>query len=245
MTPHSRSWAIARHRIQMDTAAVIVLWVPFLLVAVAISAAVGIYGTLSTSVWEQATQIPRWFAGGIGVYLTAVYLPLYIAHGLTRRQFATQVPVIVAVLSTVLAALITVGFAIERAVYALGGWPQALSRSHLFDTPDQYAVIGLEFWLVFAVWIVAGMLVGAGFYRRPVLGFVLIPVVLAVVAFAETTVGTGIFGPLPEPLLTAIGLDAAAPSLFAAIVSCLGVIVVAAGLTWLVVRDLPIRSQTA
>jgi len=245
MTPQPGSWAIARHRLRLDTAAVVVLWIPFTLVVAAIYVLVGLYGNLSTSVWEQATQAPRWFAGGLGVYLTAVYLPLYITHGQTRRQFATQMPAFVVVLAALLAALITIGFAVERVVYDLGGWLQALERAHLFDGVDQYPVVLLEFWLVFMVWIAAGALVGAAFYRRPGLGLLLVPVVLAIVAAAELAVGTAFFGPFPEPLLTAAGVGLEARPIPVAVITCFTLAVVTAGLTWLVIRDLPIRSQAA
>ncbi len=106
---------------------------------------------IDVSGWEIASQPPRWFVAAMGVYLTAVYLPLYIAHGFTRRESARQLAVAAAGTVVLLAALMTLGYAIERVVYRRAGWPQVLLQSHLFDHPNDDPLILLEFLLLFTV----------------------------------------------------------------------------------------------
>jgi hypothetical protein len=72
--------------------------------------------------------------------------------------------------------LMTLGYAIERAVYAVAGWPQALTQSHLYDTASNYPLIFLEFLLLFTVWTAAGAFAGAAIYRNgPANGLFAIP----------------------------------------------------------------------
>ena len=103
------------------------LWVPYFVVVTAITIAINVFGTVSTSMWDPATQIIRWFAFGIGAWMVYVYLPVYIAHGVTRRTYAVKALGFTVAFSTLLAALTTLGFAAERIIYDIGGWPQELS----------------------------------------------------------------------------------------------------------------------
>ncbi|MEX0789166.1 MAG: hypothetical protein WD178_00150, partial [Actinomycetota bacterium] len=181
--------SIARHRIKIDVPGSVWLWGLFVLFVAAVMGAVAFFTEISTSGWEKATQLPRWYAGAIGVYMTALYLPVYIAHGRTRRKFLRQTPAAIAVNTTVLAALMTAGFAIEYAAYRLAGWPQTLSSTHLFNSPTEYGLVFVEFWLAFVVWMIAGALLGASFYRNPGLGFLMLPVALLAVALVEGSLG--------------------------------------------------------
>jgi hypothetical protein len=236
-------WVITRQRIRTDVAATFWLWLPFLVLVAAFTILFDRLVTdVTASAWEMASHVPRWFAAGMGVYLSAVYLPLYIAHGQTRRQFAVQAPVFVLVFVIVLALLMTSGYAIERAIYDIAGWPQVLRGTHLFQRPDQYPLVFTEFVLSFVVWTVSGALVGAAFYRNSGLGFLLFPVGLSMAAGIQMVIGfTGVEEgfhallrirlepkPLPMALITAAGCSA------------LGIV-----LAWAIIRDLPIRSKAA
>ena len=244
--PHA--WTIARHRMRIDVPGAAVLWLLFAAGVAALVAGVAIFGTIAISGWEQASGVPRWYMGITGVYLTWSSLPLYVAHGHTRREFAVQAPVAIAATTTVVALLMTMGYAIETAVYRAAGWPQTLTREHLFDTPDQLLLVFTEFWLVFAVWCLAGALLGAGFYRNQgSLGLLMLPVALLMVGIIEYTVGDGI-GSMPfgfvqavlQPLAT---LDPGSVATAVAIWS--GVMVTGGTLTWAVIRDMPLRNKPA
>jgi hypothetical protein len=244
---HTRTWIIARHRLRIDIPATVFLWVLLAGVMAAVVGVVSIPLTIRVSGWEQGSQIARWFAGGTGVYLTYYHLPLYVAHGYTRREFAAQTPVVVAAFSGVLALLMSIGYQLEGLVYRVADWPQALTRSHLFDSPDQFWLVLAEFGLVFLLWTVAGALVGAGFYRNGGLGLLLILVALVMVGVVEYAVGDGI-GPMPFGFLDGLlrplsGIDARSVPDATAI--CAGALAVGLTLTWAIIRNLPVRSKPA
>lgn len=239
------NWTIARHRMGEDITGTLVLWVPFALVVGAVIFGIAYFGTVGTSIWEKASQVPRWYAGAVGIHMTALYLPAYIAHGVTRREFARQAPVALLAFCAALAALMTLGFAIESFVYRIAGWPQTLSSPHLFDSVSQYPMVFAEFWLAFTVWAVGGLLLGAAFYRDNGLGFLMIPVAVAALFLIEGSLGTdSTFNALP-PVLTFLDLAPEAVSLPRAAGVAAGWSVVGGGLTWLIVRTLPVRNQSA
>lgn len=192
--------------------------------------------------WEVGTQLVRWF-GAIGVYTTAIYLPLCVAYGRTRREVAVDSAIFAGVYAALVGVLITVGFALEALIYRRAGWSQLLSNVHLFDAPDQYHLVLFEHVVVLSVWVAAGAMLGAAFYRSDGLGMVSIPVGLAAVILTEVGTGPGYLGPPPPPLLELGGLELGTFSPLAAAATALLCCGVLAAITWLIVRDLPIRNQ--
>lgn len=201
--------------------------------------------SIRVSGWEQAAQLARWYAGGVGVYATAVHLPLYLAHGFTRREFAAQLPVLLGAFAVAFGALMTLGYGIEALAYESFGWTQDLTNDHLYATATEYPLIFLESTLVGGSWVVAGSVLGGAFYRNALLGFALIPVALTLVGLVELTAGPGHIGPFAAsgslPLLGASLGGASAGT-----VTILGAAAFVAGsaVTWGVVRDLPMRSRS-
>src|SRR5690625_4632811 len=87
----TRRWAIARNRLREDIGAALVLWAAFTVLVFLIITIVNLFGAnITMSGWEIGSQVSRWFVGGIGVYYTSVYLPLFVTHGWTRREAAVQ-----------------------------------------------------------------------------------------------------------------------------------------------------------
>ncbi len=237
-------WVLARHRLGDDAWGVVLLWAGFAVFVFAMIFAVAAFRPIEVSGWETASQIPRWFAGGVGVYLTAVYLPLYIAHGFTRREIARQQ--FVATLGTllVMSALMTLGYAIERAVYAVAGWPQALTQSHLFDSATSYSLVFLEFLLLFTVWTAAGAFAGAAIYRNPLNWWFAIPVAIAMIGVSEAALNPGFFEVVTS-LTGWLGLTPGGVSVAASVAIVTGCLTVSLPSTWWLVRDLPLRNQRA
>ena len=244
MSASASRWELARHRLVDDAVAVALLWTGYVVFVTLVTVTVSAFRPIEISGWEVASQLPRWFVGGIGVYLTAVYLPLYVAHGYTRREFMAQVPAASAVTVALAALLMSVGYGLERMVYAVADWSQVLQQSHLYTAPDQYGLILLEFGLLFAVWSSAGALAGAGFYRGPVPGLAVAPVALVMVSLAEAVLNPGFFEVLTA-IAAGLGLEPAGVSTTAAIAVCAATLAVGGALTWVLVRDQPIRSQRA
>jgi hypothetical protein len=215
-------------------------WAGYVVLYCGIVVTVAAVGTVGGSIWEGASQLPRWFALAIGIYLTGTYLRLAVAHGLTRREFMIQTSAFIVVYATMFSALLTIGFALERLLYRLGGWPQDLHEASMFDSPTQLGLIFVAFWLVAAVWIAAGTLLAAAFYRNGLLGALTIPMALLLVSSTELAVG---FNPTPF-LRNVLGFtDAPAPALLV-VALCATSFALGLALTWAVVRNTPIRPKT-
>lgn len=241
-TPDTDRWVLTRHRLRDDGIGVMLLWAGFAVFVFAMVFAVAAFRPIEVSGWETGSQIPRWFAGAVGIYLTAVYLPLYVAHGYTRRESARQLTVATAGTIIIIAALMTLGFAIERAIYAVAGWPQALTQSHLYDTASNYPMVFLEFLLLFTVWVAAGAFAGAAIYRNPANGLFAVPVGIVMIGLAESVLNPGFF-----EVVTAfagwLGLAPDGVSVTASIVITASSLAVALPATWWLVRDLPLRNE--
>lgn len=236
-------WRLARHRLRADAAATTWLWAIVLVATHLIVLVVfAVRGSIEVSGWEVASQLARWYAGGLGVYLAAVYLPLYVAHGYTRREIARQLPVAAVGTVLLLAVLMTVGYAVERAVYAVAGWPQVLGQEHLFDSVTAYPVVTAEFLVLFLVWTAAGAMVGAAIYRQPGAGIVAIPAGVVVVAAVEAVANPVVFD-VAGMLGRLVGVDVAPTTIGMAVLVAAACLAVTLPVTWLVVRDVPMRPQ--
>ena len=238
-------WRVLRHRLRIDGAGAPLLAGGLFLVVTALTAAVSAFTEIRISGWEVSTHVVRWFIGGTGVYLAAVYLPLYIAHGLTRRDVARSTAMFMVLYAVLTGALIAVGFLLEGVVYDLAGWTRSLDGGHLFDAPDAFLLVTLEHALVFLVWLGGGALLGAAFYRNGALGLAMIPPALGAVMLIEAAVGAGNYGALWVPPLTdaLVGSDALHPMVATATAAVLAGLL--AAITWLVVRNLPVRPQSS
>lgn len=245
--------AMTRYLLVTELRILVKIWFFYVIVVALIGVAIATLGTgtIPSSVWEKAVQAPRWFAAIWGVYQTAVYLPLFIAHGHTRHEFAGQVIRVAPVYGVALATLITVGFALEWPVYGLLGWPHVLDETHLlFERPTQLPLILVHYALVSCGWIAVGAAVGAAFYRYRQRALLAVPVALAALVLIESTLGSG---SALRWLLASIGipppgrLPQADAELTLAIPAAIAAYapVVAAGLwaTWLLIRDLPMRTK--
>lgn len=236
-----RAGRILRQRLTKELQGLPVVWGVILLGTAVLIAVVTMFPSsrIDTSGWEQAAQVARWWAGGLGVYITAFQLPLYVAHGYTRREFATGMPVVIVAFALVFGLLWALGYLIEAGVYGIFDWPQALTGTHLYESPTDFILTFVEFTLVAATWTVGGAMLGAAFYRNAALGLVLIPVALLLVSLVEVGAGAGFIGPLPlfDWWLTDQN------SVGATTLVTLGVMVVGLGLTWVLVRTIPLKQR--
>jgi hypothetical protein len=225
----------------------LMLWAGFLAVVAAVGAVIEIAGALTQSVWEQAAEVPRWYGLFFGIALVREFLPLYVAHGQTRRQFGGHAGITATLFAPYLSALIVVGYLLETGVYRLAGLPQALHRVHMFAAPTQVPLVFAEYALEALTWIAAGTFIGAAIYRWGVGGALTIPVGIAMVLSAESVIGSEL------QLLfiwDSAGLDWAGgglgPRSPAIIVgTVLGTYLLGLLLSWSLVRDMPLRNNRA
>lgn len=237
--PALRRWPVARLLFATHLVFLGLVWLAF--VALVAAAAVGIatFGRVTGSVWDPAATILRWFALGYGSYLIGTLLPTYVAHGQTRRDVMAQLTVFILVGGTLFAALMTLGYALERLLYGLAGWPHVLRAGRLFTAADQYGLIFLTMCGVLLVWTIAGALLSAGFYRSSDLGLATVPIALVLVALSGLGVGFGTL-PLVGRLLGIADLPLPLTVALCAVAFALGV-----AATWALVRTLPLRNLTA
>jgi hypothetical protein len=147
--------------------------------------------------------------------------------------------VFVAVAAAVLAALLTLGLALEAVLYGAMGWPHELEPRRLFDSAGQYPLVFLSYWAMLLVWTTIGMLLAAAFYRSG--GLELPAIALALVMAVVTGYATGLNS---LPLVGAM-VDLTDLPLSGTLALCLAGLLPGAAATWALVRDMPVRTRTA
>lgn len=107
-----------------------------------------------------------WFQLAISCGLVWVYLPLHVAHGMTRRSFAQAGLLAAAIAALVYAGAMTTLLVIERSIYSERGW------FHGMDSVPGTTVMSAGVWpylwgvvMLFAAGSMTGLLVAAVYYR--------------------------------------------------------------------------------
>ncbi|WP_157251167.1 hypothetical protein [Nonomuraea typhae] len=214
-------------------------WLAFTGAVIVLTLGIHLFGNLTRSVWEGASQLPRWAVMFVGVALVRQFLPLFIAHGQTRRQFGFQAAITAALYVPFAAALMSAGYLVERVLYGLLDRQQVLDRPHLYTDPAQVPMVFLEYTVEFMAWITAGLVMGGGFYRWRAGGLLTIPIGVGLIALGLSAIGTQFQVPFSS---FALGLDLEQGPLLAA---GLGLVTFLIGLAlaWSVIRDTPLRNQ--
>ena len=231
-------WPVLRRLLDEQWFLLVAAWAAVTVVMLASTAVLAGLDQLDGSVWEQASQVSRWFALFIGVYLTGTCLRLVVVHGQTRRAFMTQAAVFTVVYTAVFAALCAASFAIETALYRIAGWPQTLTADHLYASPTQYGHIFLTFWLTLAVWLATGAFIAAAFHRGRALGLLTIPIGLALISPTELAAGFN-----SVPFLDLV-LPLTDPPTLVVVALCLAGFALALTVNWALIRHIPIRPRT-
>ena len=209
------------------------LWrvlIMFVGIVVAIFAVVGVVvyvtgdfdGSTWDSVWENSAYATRYFPLAMGIMLTAAYLPVCVASGMTRRAFGLGASAIVVGMALVMAALEAAGYLIEDLLFTIGGGTQHFTSPHLFDAGTDVLVIIAEVAIVVSAHVAVGWAIGTAYYTSgwfwPTL---LLPFMLVPIALVEGLMSVGWAGSLTIdtwgwdrlPLGTAIPLSLAVTAL--------------------------------
>jgi hypothetical protein len=239
-TPAKR-WPLLRVLLTEHLPFVAVLWVLFTVVALVVAGIIAVAspGVTTSVLHHMTTQAPRWLMFGLGIDAVSSYLRMQLAHGRTRREYLGQALLYAVVLSGFTAVLITIGYLLERGYYAVFGWSQRLSREAAFTAADQYPAILGTFWLSFLMWTIAGIVIGLGFFRGREIGFLTI---LAGIAIVLPSVALFRDGGLP--ILGAVIVDYRI-TVGVLIAACAAMFVVAVGMAWAIVRDVPMKAEVA
>jgi hypothetical protein len=134
--------------------------------------AIARWGSIDQSLWLQAfAGWQRWPVAATGFMMVAVFLPLFVTNGATRRRLNQSALVTMGVIVTIVTAVVAAGFAVERLVYDRQDWLHAINADGTRTVSDiGYPTIVLGFLLGLIAWFIGGWLVAAGAYRFGWLG---------------------------------------------------------------------------
>ncbi|HLL64166.1 MAG TPA: hypothetical protein VK453_00285 [Micromonosporaceae bacterium] len=235
----ARPWQIARLLFRTHLPFLLLAWLGFAVFVAVVVAVISLFRPITISGWDGASGVVRWAAAGYGAYLTGRLLPVFIAHGQTRRDFMIQTSVFAAVAVAAYAALATIGYALEGLLYRAVDWPQRFQEDRIFTASDQVLPIFITHAVMLLGWMIAGAFLAAAFYRLDGGGLVAIPVAILLVATASLAVG---YNSLPFVGAFIQRLDA--PVIATAVLAAASILA-GAGLTWGLVRDVPIKTRTS
>jgi hypothetical protein len=183
--------------------------------------------TVDSSLWQAVGSLVRWVVLVGGVIVTRSYVPLYVAHGVSRRHVLRGTAPVLLGLTVVLGVATAVGFAVEGLIFGALGWEHRLpdeSNRFLYDSPDQYGLIVVGTAAAYLGYLVTGAIAGSAFSRWGPAGAFLLPVAVLPVSVAELSAGggwaaevSGIDIGLPAP--TALAVTALACAAGAAVVA--------------------------
>lgn len=216
------------------------LWLALLVLTAGIVGGIAIWGTVDRSVWHYiSTQVMRWIVAGLGYDAIVTYLRLSVANGRTRKDFLRQLFPHLAVLAVVSALMATVGYQVERGVFALAGWPHELTSPTMFGTTGNIPGIIGAFAFMFALWAVVGAMFAAASNRHVLLGLLAIVLGFGIISPGEFVAGTnGV--PFLQDVTEALSLPEAASIGFGLLGLVVGGVVI-----WGIVRDMPVRPRVA
>jgi hypothetical protein len=208
----------------------------------AIATVIIIFGDADASVWQWFGESPsKYFLLVLGIITTSVYLPVYVGHGITRRQFALGSGIFFGLTSVAFGGLTMAGYLIELIMHAASGEFGVDGDSYPVTTVGDGLAVFARSTLIQAAFACSGGLFGATFYRYgPWIGILLVPL-CAVPGFGTDFVLGG-DERMGRHLYDIVELGAAylpASLLLGALLIALGVV-----FAFLVVRDVPIRKVT-
>jgi len=146
------------------------VWVVASAIYAIVIAAVARWGEVDHSLWQPVVAgWQRWVVFAAGVTTTTTFLRMLVRNGATRALVSTASTISMAVIAAIGTAVIVVGYAIEKVVYAETGWVQGLEDGGVLGWDDLW-LVAVEMPIALAAYFVSGWLIGAGFYRFGVAG---------------------------------------------------------------------------
>ena len=129
-------------------------------------AAVETFVGLKTSTWWWFIRsAPKYFLLVLGILAAAVYLPRFVAYGITRRDARVGTGALAGVVALAFGALVLVGFGIELVVFSVTGIADRLTDPYPISSVGDAVGIAVRTILLCLVYPVTGWVLGAGYYR--------------------------------------------------------------------------------
>jgi hypothetical protein len=204
----------------------------------------GVWGHVQGSAWDGSASLFQYAMLGAGIMVAASYLPVYVSHGLTRRDFATAALVALVGLAAGAALATTIGYGIEHVVFQVADWPHVLDSErdlHIYDRPDQYGLIAVELFGLYVTHALGGLLIMAALFRLGWLFGALVALVgIAVAVGAEMALAAGFAG-----AVLAEWLDVSAPPTGVGVAIAAALAVLAAVLARVLLAGVTIETKDA
>lgn len=161
-----QSWLVARSLFTGNMRQTVLFWIVMVVLFAAVATGIGVFGHLDHSMWENAFDSTAMYLPLVfGLVLTTVHLPIFVAHGVTRRNFFIGAMWSVLGFTVVSSLALAIGYEVEHLLYAAYGLSDALASPHLFSSTDQFPVTFAESELSMLAYLCTGWLVGTGFRK--------------------------------------------------------------------------------
>jgi hypothetical protein len=187
---------------------------------------------LQVSLWDVFGQAPpKYFLVIAGIVAAYIWLPVYVAHGVTRRDYSLASALFYGATCAAFGALSAVLYVIDR-----------LARSATAPLPPWHGPwFFVHTSILFLLWFCSGWLISGAFYRFGILGGILfVPIGSLPAIIGEIVLNTDVFlNEPPQPRVqTLVRIHFATP-----VATGIGLLAVAGAMAagyWMV-RQVPIR----
>lgn len=200
---------------------------------------VSMFTDIRISAWGIVGSIAPWYIAIMAGWIVYIQIPLFVAHGRTRKQGFREWRNTGLGLVSLGAILMAVGFILERVIYDLANFSISAENEEFFSGANDLHIVLFQYLLTFAVWFALGGFVGGSLYRSEDWGWVSIPIAIIIASLAglwnHTSGGFFAFsrriipGINTESVFLDIGLSAIA-------------VAVGVWIVWKLTHDMPLRN---
>lgn len=195
---------------------------------------------VSMSGWDMVVSISPWYVGIMSGWMIFTVIPLSVACGETRQYGFRVWLATIASISVISAIIVTAGYPLERLWYRIMDFDGEPEMRLMFADPDRLYTVFPQYLLVFMIWGLVGGMVGAGVYRDSSNGWLLLlpaGLMLPIAGvFGDDRIG---FMGILRRLISDFDYTSNALNVVIAIVIGL----LAAFITWYLVRTVPLRNK--
>lgn len=209
------------------------------IVAMVIVFVTNFFRDIEISAWEVVGSIAPWYVAVMAGWITFTLAPMYVAHGKTRQFVFREWLTTGAFMTVIGAVLMTLGYLLEHMIYNIANFAGRTSPENFFDSATDVPMMMLQYLLHFAVWFVLGGFVGISLYKSDDVGWISIPIAIALAAAAGTLgySSSGFMG-IVRRVIPAIDVD----SLWLQVPILLAVLVFGVLITRKILSDISLRN---
>lgn len=190
------------------------------------------YGTVDISIVQFARQGFVWFPFAMAIVMSAGFLNVHVASGLTRWSLGRASIGVGVGLAGFYAVIMTAALQLERAIFGVQGWAHQLTDgAPVVSDTSQIGWILVDLGLLFTAAQLSGLLVGISYYRLgPWWATLALPLTVGPVLVVTPILTTALLDPL---------------SMLARVPIAVALLVLTAAAYLLLLRRTPVRPVTA